>query len=164
MCNDLITGFVLGLSSGVTLFLIEDTVRRWRDKRLIKERVLKNLILEAGQNKKIQNVSTWVSLMTDAWNEAKSTGVARDLKEELRTKLTDLYTRITEKNELLVYHKIGVSMPEGKELGVKDATGKVMTPLSEIIVKITTDLDKDLDSIIPMLEEELKNSPFLKKD
>lgn len=113
--------------------------------------------MEAKQNKKIQKErSTWVSLTKDAWDEAKSSGIARDLEEGVRTKLTDLYTKIIEKNELLVYHRIGVSMPEGKELGVKDATGKVVTPLSQIIVKLTENLDKDIDSMIPLLEEEMK--------
>jgi hypothetical protein len=153
----LIIGLVLGFLLGLVSFLIEDTVRRRRDRRFIKEKVLKNLIVEAKQNKKIQKErSTWVSLTKDAWDEAKSSGVIRDLEGGLRTKLTDLYTKIIEKNELLVYHRIGVSMPEGKELGVKDATGKIVTPLSEIIVTLTRNLDNDIDSIIPLLEEELK--------
>ena len=142
-----IAGFLLGFLA----FIGEDFVRRRWDKRDLRKKVLKNLISEAKEDRKILEVSTWVSLQKEAWNDAKSNGVVMDLEEELREKLVDLYSRMTEKNELLVFHKIGVE--KGASLGIRDGTGKVITSLDDIIAKLSDDLKKKIDEIIPILEK-----------
>jgi len=149
--EEIILGFFLGFFA----FIGEDILRRWLDERSVRKRVLKNLISEVRENKRIQDVSTWVSLQKNAWDEAKSTGVVMDLREDLRARLIDLYARITEKNELLVYHRIGISEFQGRGLGISDATGNVVTPLTQIIGDLTTALRTDFDSIVPLLEEAL---------
>lgn len=145
MYEEIVLGFVLGFFA----FIAEDIFRRWLDKRSVRKRVLKNLVSEVRENRRIQDVSTWVSLQKNAWDEAKSTGVVMDLREDLRARLIDLYARITEKNELLIYHRIGISQP----LGIRDTTGNIVTPLPQIIGELTASLRTDFDSIIPLLEE-----------
>jgi DNA polymerase II small subunit/DNA polymerase delta subunit B len=147
-----IVAALVGLFLGFIAFIGEDFVRRWLDKRTTRKKVLKDLISEAKENRAILEASTWVSLQKDAWLEAKSNGIVMDLKEEMRGKLVDLYSRITEKNELLVFHKIGVE--KGAELGVRDGAGKLVTSLNEIIAQLSVNLKKQIDELIPMLEKE----------
>ena len=89
---------ILGFGLGFIAFLIQDVLRRKFDEQSTQKKVLKNLISEINENKKIQYHSTWVPLQKSAWEEAKTNGVVLDLADELRTRLTDLYARITEKN------------------------------------------------------------------
>jgi thioredoxin-like negative regulator of GroEL len=142
---------VLGFALGFIGFVAEDVLRRWLDRQSVRKKALKNLVSEAGENKKIQEVSTWIPLQKDAWYEAKNSGVVMDLKEDLRKKLVSLYSRIIEKNELLVYHKIGVEI--NKQLSVQG--GAVGVPLNQIIGELTSNLKEEIDSIIPLLEKAL---------
>lgn len=148
-----IIAVILGFSLGFIAFLVQDAVRRWLDKRDARKKILKNLISEAKENRAILEVSTWVSLQKDAWTEAKNSGIAKDFKEELREKLIALYSRITEKNELLIYFRIGIQI--NQSLSVQDAEREASTSLDDIIGKLSADLKDKIDEIIPILEKEL---------
>jgi hypothetical protein len=142
-------GFILGFFA----FVGEDILRRWSDKRSLRKKVLKNLISEAKENRANLEVSTWISLSKDAWNEAKNSGTAMDFKEELREKLIALYSRITEKNELLIYHRVEIEI--NQSLSVQDAQGQNPTSLESIIVNLSAELKEKINEIIPILEKEL---------
>jgi hypothetical protein len=146
-----IEGVIIGFFLGLVAFVGEDFIRRREDKGNVRKKVLKHLLAEAKENRAILGFAILVSLEKDAWNEAKSSGVAMDLEEELRAKLIALYSRITEKNEILIYHRIGIQ--KGSTIGIQDATGEIKSTLDEAIVKLTVDLAKQLDEIIPMLEK-----------
>jgi DNA polymerase II small subunit/DNA polymerase delta subunit B len=148
-----ITAVILGFSLGFIAFLGQDALRRWFDKHSLRKKVLKNLIIEAEENKKILDVSVMVSLRKEAWDEAKNSGIAMDLRKELREKLVDLYSSVNEKNDLLAYHKIGVQFPRG--LGIIDGTGRTTTPLIQIIGDLSDSLKNKISEIIPLLGKEL---------
>jgi len=142
---------IIGFFLGLVAFVGEDFIRRWQDRGNVRKKVLKHLIAEAKENREILGFAILVSLEKDAWNEAKSSGVAMDLKEELRGKLVTLYSKITEKNDILIYHRI--SIQKGEQIGIRDATGEIKSTLDEAIVKLSVDLANKLDEIIPILEK-----------
>lgn len=144
---------ILGFFLGFFAFIGEDVLRRWLDERSLRKKVLKNLISEAKENRANLEASTWISLLKDAWNEAKNSGIAMDFKEELREKLISLYSRITEKNELLIYYRIGIQI--NQSLSVQGAERTTSTSLEGIIAKLSADLKDKINEIIPILEKEL---------
>ena len=142
-------GFVLGFMS----FVITETLRRWADRRDTRKRILSNLLTEMRQNRKHLDISTYMSLQTQAWDEAKSTGISMKLPSELRDSLITLYGRIIEKNELLNLYRL--TLPSGQELSIVDASGQKPVPLNKIIAELSLNLRSALDEIIPRIQREL---------
>jgi hypothetical protein len=153
--NSDLSTIILGFILGFIAFFLQDYFRRKLDEKSLKQKVIKNLISEIEENKQITLRSTWVSLQKGAWDQAKSTGVLLDLDDELRLKLTHLYSGIIEKNELLIFHKIGIK--ENSTLNITDANGQNPTPLNNIIVDLTIKLKEEFDSTLVLLTKELHN-------
>ena len=134
-------------------FVITETLRRWADRRDTRKRILSNLLTETQQNRKHLDISTYMSLQTQAWDEAKSTGISMKLPSELRDSLITLYGRIIEKNELLNLYRL--TLPSGQELSIVDASGQKPVPLNKIIAELSLNLRSALDEIIPRIQREL---------
>ena len=145
----MVAGFVVAF----VLFVITETVRRWADGRATKRRILSNLLAEMQQNRKHLDISTYMSLQTQAWDEAKSTGISMKFPLELRDSLITLYGRIIEKNELLNLYRL--ALPTREKLAIVDASGKNPVPLNQIITELSINLRSALEENIPRIQREL---------
>ena len=145
----MVAGFVVAF----VLFVITETVRRWADGRATKRRILSNLLAEMQQNRKHLDISTYMSLQTQAWDEAKSTGISMKFPSGLRDSLITLYGRIIEKNELLNLYRL--VLPSREKLSIVDASGKNPVPLNQIIAELSINLRSALEENIPRIQREL---------
>ena len=145
--------FAIGLISGLIIFLIQDSIRRKRDKSTERNKMINSLIAELSENKNVSQESTYLSLSTDAWAHLRNSGILLDLQDELSKGLLKLYAKISNKNNLLIYYQIGIQT--GKELGISDETGKIVTSLVDILAQLRMQIEKEINSVLPLLQKEL---------
>jgi len=109
-----IVGGTLAIAGSLFTLLMGESHKR-RDLRI---RSWNDLVGELEQNLQHQTSSTFICLEDFAFKHFRRSGLLAKLDGELQRGLTELYSRIHEKNELLAAWR--TNLPTGKQLTVTD--------------------------------------------
>lgn len=142
-------GPIAGFLAAVVLFLWTDRVRRNRDEKDSRRRVILNLRDELEQNRRQPELSSYTPLNMHAWDEARTAGISSALSNEVRRSLIEVYSRVAEKNEFLLLNRL--ALPTGQQLAIHDAQGRNPEPLLNVLGRLTRDIGGMIDGLVPQL-------------
>lgn len=140
---------LIGFSLGSMASVIRDIYKT----RLNKKVVLKAIKFELLGIKSLQKESTWVSLPINIWGEIEKSKTLLEVNEELQNGIIELYSKLSNKNNLLRYYKSGVEA--GGQISVVSGDGTKSRPTQDIIVDITTNVFSIIEKLIPLIDSEI---------
>lgn len=129
-------------------FLLWQTFGEEYKRNRLKESSFLDLRAELEQNQQHQETSTYISLEEDAYKRFRQSGFLSQLRTEIRLMLRELYSRIHEKNELILYHRSVLA--SGKEAVITDGQGLNPRKVTEIIVEIRRRIDELVGKLLPV--------------
>jgi hypothetical protein len=103
------------------------------------------------QNDEHQQASTYISLEDEAYKRFRRLGFLSELNDDIRLRLRSLYSRIHEKNELILYYRS--SLPDsalGREPQVSDGQGQNYRRLTEVIAELRGRIEQSIRELLPI--------------
>lgn len=131
-------------------FLLWLTIGEEHRRDQLRESSLLDLRAEIEQNQQHQEISTYVSLEEDAYKRFRRRGFLTELRTEVRQTLRELYSRIHEKNELILYHRSALA--SGREALITDGLGQNPRKITEIITEIRGKIDERIGAVLPIFQ------------
>lgn len=136
---DYIVTFLASVAVIILSFIVQNVLQ---DRRLF-ENTKADLIAELKQNKEHQVASTYISLEDDAYKRFRQTGFLSRLSNENQTILREIYSRIHEKNELILIYRM--ALQSGREALITG--GETPSPIAVTITNITREIANRLDDL-----------------
>lgn len=140
---------LIGFSLGSMASIVRDIYKT----RLNKKVILKGVKFELLGINSLQKESTYVPLPITIWGEIEKSKTLLEVNEELQNGIIELYSKLSNKNNLLMYYKSGVEAGGG--ISVVSGDGTISRPAQEIIVNITKDIFSMIEKLLPLIDSEI---------
>jgi len=152
----LATVFAAILGALIAFVLLQTLGERLKRRRL-KRLSFQALIHEFDQNQQHQAFSSIISLDDEAYRQFKRRGFLAELEETFQHDLMHLYSRIHEKNQLLLYFQSALSAGKSSSSLLVGGEQTPM-PITVLLEKIKVEIDQKINELLPRLVDAFEDA------